>query len=196
MAQAARVQPVTQRDLPHPPDFPARCGAKREWETGPEGRIREHSPSDRVDGTADRAGCRSCNGSEECSVGKAEYRYNQCPVQVVILHFAGGLGDQRAAVTGSTVEPAALQTLTSHVVGADRTVRTERAHPTLNKETALICALLKTSNRLNVTRIRCDEHSREPRMRFISRLVTLAQVLTARPQRKVEDLASSAWRSG
>jgi hypothetical protein len=62
-------------------------------------------------------------------IGKTEYRHNECTVQVVILHFAGGLGHQRAAVAGSPMEPAALQTLTRHMVGTDRIVRTERAHP-------------------------------------------------------------------
>jgi hypothetical protein len=83
--------------------------AKREWETGPEGRTRGHSPSDHGDGTGDRAGRRSCNGSKECSVRKTQYRHNKCTVQVVVPHFAGGLGYQRAAVAGSAMKPATLQ---------------------------------------------------------------------------------------
>src|SRR5882724_13260188 len=127
--QPARVQAATRRGLPHPLDPPAPSGAKPEWETGPEVRTQEHPPSDRGDGTGDRAGHRSWNGSEECSVGITEYRHNKCTVQVVIPHFAGSLSHQRAAVAGSTMEPAALQTLTRHMVGADWIVRTERAHP-------------------------------------------------------------------
>src|SRR5437016_4680389 len=96
---------------------------------GLEGRTREHLPNDRGDGTGDQAVRRSWNCSEECSVGKTEYWHNKRAVQVVISHFAGGLGYQRAAVAGSTMEPAALQTLARYMVGADRIVRTKRAHP-------------------------------------------------------------------
>src|SRR5262249_43042998 len=128
-SQAARVRSVTRLCFRRPFDCPAPSGARRGWATDPEGRTREHSPSGRGDGAGARVVCRSWNGSEERSVGEAENRHNKGTVEVVIPHFTGGLGYQSAAVAGSTMKPPALQTLTRHMVGADRIVRAKRANP-------------------------------------------------------------------
>jgi len=71
----------------------------------------------------------SLNGSEEYSVWKTKYWHNKCSVQIVVPHFAGGLSYQRAAVAGSAVKPAALQTLTRNMLGTDWIIRAEPDHP-------------------------------------------------------------------
>ena len=67
--------------------------------------------------------------AKKAASGDAEDRHDERAVEVVVAHLAGGLGDQRAAVAGGAVEPAALHALARRVLGADRVVRAERRHP-------------------------------------------------------------------
>jgi hypothetical protein len=87
-----------------------------------EGTLRTRLLVDRVNETGDRAARRSRRSLKKCRVRDSEYRYDQCAVQVVVPHFAGSLGYQRATVTCSAVEPAVFQTFARHMLGANRII--------------------------------------------------------------------------
>src|ERR1700674_101672 len=68
----------------------------------------------------------SARAAEEGSVMHPDDWNHERAIEVIVAHLAGRLGDQRAAVTGRSVEPAPLETLARRVLGADRVVRAER----------------------------------------------------------------------
>ena len=100
----------------------------------------EYGGARRPDSRALASRCRRCAGRssegvdhapalKKAAPGDAEHRDDERPVEVVVAHLAGGLGDQRATVAGGAVEPALLQALPGRVLGADRVVGAQRSCP-------------------------------------------------------------------
>src|SRR5262249_36543456 len=82
----------------------------------------------RGDVTEGRAGRRSSNSLKKCRVGDTKHWHDQCTVEVVVAHFAGSLGHQRAAVTCGPMQPTVFQALARHMLSADGVIRAQRTH--------------------------------------------------------------------
>jgi hypothetical protein len=94
----------------------------RQKEKHQEHPIQARLPVYRGDVTGDRAERRSRDSLKKCRVGDAEHRYDQCTVEVIVAHFAGSLGDQRAAVTCGAMKPTVFQAFAWHMLSADRII--------------------------------------------------------------------------